>query len=240
MVDYREGQILLVDKELKWTSFDVVNKLRYALKRRYDVKKFKVGHAGTIDPLASGLLLICTGKKTKEIESMMGLEKEYTGSIQLGGTTASYDLETEVIPTNKLVTPTKNELETAMHSFLGEQEQTPPIYSAKRHKGRKSYLLAREGKVFQPKSALVNILEFELLDFQDGRVDFRLKCSKGTYVRSLAHDLGQKLTCGAYLSALRRTKIGDFSVDDSKSVQAWVEQIEKSSGATQNNIDLNS
>ncbi len=238
-MDYRAGKVLLVDKELRWTSFDVVNKLRYALKRRYGVKKFKVGHAGTLDPLATGLLLICTGKKTKEIEQFTGLDKEYTGTITLGGTTETYDLESKVQEVPNAIIPNQSTLEEAMKTFVGSIVQVSPRYSAKRIAGQKSYERARKGEQFQPKSAEINISRFELKAFNETKLDFVLRCSKGTYVRSVAHDLGQKLVCGGHLSALRRTAIGDFSVAESASVDALVEAIEKSPGPAGNNVDLN-
>ncbi len=238
-MDYRAGETLLVDKDLGWTSFDVVNKLRYALKALYGVKKFKVGHAGTLDPLASGLLLICTGKKTKEIDGFTGLDKEYTGTISLGATTETYDLESEVQHVADAQVPDLNALKEAMSGFVGSIQQTPPRYSAKRINGQKSYERARKGEQFQPKSVEIRINSFEIVAFKEKNLDFILSCSKGTYVRSLAHDLGEKLGCGGHLSALRRTAIGSFRVEESMSVEDWVETIKKSPSHAGNNVDLN-
>lgn len=223
--NFIEGEVLLIDKPLEWTSFDVVNKLRYAIKRHLGVKKIKVGHAGTLDPLASGLLIICTGKKTKTINELMGLEKTYTGTITLGATTPSYDLETETnqtYPTNHI---TKELVEKTAASFLGEQEQLPPIFSAKRIDGKRAYEHARKGEEVKMKTAIVTISDFKITCFENNEVDFEITCSKGTYIRSIAHDFGQKLNSGAHLSALRRTKIGDFEVEDALRVEEFIDLV---------------
>ncbi|WP_375578096.1 tRNA pseudouridine(55) synthase TruB [Marivirga tractuosa] len=214
--DYNEGKVLLIDKPLNWTSFDVVKKLKFALKVK------KIGHAGTLDPLATGLLILCTGKMTKSIEKYQAQEKEYTGEFTLGYTTPSYDLETEPEFQSKTNHLKLEDVNKATQHFVGEIEQTPPIFSAVKTGGKRAYSLAREGKEVKLKSRVVTISEFEITDFDENRVSFRVRCSKGTYIRSLAHDYGEKLGVGAYLSALKRTKIGDFSVDDAENLNEFV------------------
>ncbi|MGM0579606.1 MAG: tRNA pseudouridine(55) synthase TruB [Bacteroidota bacterium] len=213
---YNEGKVLLIDKPLNWTSFDVVKKLKFALKVK------KIGHAGTLDPLATGLLILCTGKMTKSIEKYQAQEKEYTGEFTLGYTTPSYDLETEPEFQSETKHLNLEDLKKATTPFVGEIEQTPPIFSAVKTGGKRAYSLAREGKEVKLKSRVVTISEFEITDFQENKVSFRVRCSKGTYIRSLAHDYGEKLGIGAYLSALRRTKIGDFSVEDAENLNEFV------------------
>lgn len=224
---YSPGNILLVDKPLGWTSFQVVNKLRWVIKQQYKLKNIKVGHAGTLDPLASGLLIICTGKETKNIDSYQAQHKEYTGTITLGGTTPSYDLETEIdatFPTSHL--PVSLLQETTAR-FTGDILQKPPIYSAIKKDGKRLYELARAGQTTEIKERAVNVSEFELTNIQLPNVDFRIACSKGTYIRSMAHDYGAALENGAHLSALRRTKIGDYHVDNALSMDAMIEKIQK-------------
>lgn len=216
--EFLNGQTLLIDKPLNWTSFQAVNKLKWAIRKKFDLgKKFKIGHAGTLDPLATGLLIICTGKATKTIPTIQGQQKEYTGVITLGATTPSYDLESEIdqeFATNhitaELITETKQQ-------FLGEIEQIPPIFSAVKKDGKRAYELARKGEEVQLKSRKITISAFEISTAQFPNLHFKVSCSKGTYIRSLAHDFGKALNSGAHLSALRRTKIGDFHVDNSKS-----------------------
>ncbi|MDH5397077.1 MAG: tRNA pseudouridine(55) synthase TruB [Cyclobacteriaceae bacterium] len=205
-------KVLLVDKPLHWTSFDVVKKLRYHFKLK------KIGHAGTLDPLASGLLILCTGKKTKEIESYMGLEKEYTGSFVIGHTTPSYDLETTIQNPKDITHITAQNISEVAKSFLGRQLQVPPIYSAVRVEGKRAYEAARKGKEVKLNPKEIEITKFEVEAILP-EVKFRIVCSKGTYIRSIARDFGEKLGTGAYLAALRRTKIGDFSVEDAKSIE---------------------
>ena len=219
--------MLLVDKPLEWTSFDVVNKLRYALKRRLQVKKIKVGHAGTLDPLATGLLIICTGKATKRIDEYQGQPKEYTGTLKLGATTPSYDAETEPDATFPVDHLTALELRAAAQRMTGFIEQVPPMFSAIKVDGQPLYKKARQGKVVERKSRTVEIMAFELTDIRLPEVDFRVRCSKGTYIRTLAHDLGAAVGSGAYLTALRRTAIGAFSVADAWEVDALVEELER-------------
>ena len=229
MYDFKEGEVILVDKPFTWTSFDVVNRLRWRLRKTYDVKKFKVGHAGTLDPLATGLLIICTGKKTKESEKYMSEQKTYTGTFLLGKTTPSYDLETEYneeFPTEHI---TPELIEKAAASFLGEQLQTPPIFSAKKIDGKRAYESARAGKAIEMKQNFVTIHSFHVHSNRFPEIDFEISCSKGTYIRSIAHDFGEKLKSGATLIGLRRTKSGDFSIEDAKSVDEWLEIIENKS-----------
>lgn len=223
--NFKAGEVLLVDKPLTWTSFDVVNKLRYQLKHKTGIKRFKVGHAGTLDPLASGLLIICCGKATKTIDSYMGMPKEYTGTIMLGATRPSYDMETEVDQTFDISGITKEMVEEAVKTFIGEIEQVPPLFSAKKLDGKKAYEFARQGVEKELKPNNITIYEYEITRMELPEIDFRVVCSKGTYIRSLAHDLGVALNNGAHLTALRRTAIGDFRVEDAKSVEDWVEEI---------------
>ena len=207
----------MFDKELKASSFSIVNRARGIIRRKLGVKNIKVGHAGTLDPLATGLLVICTGKKTKTITSIQDAEKEYTGTITVGGTTPSYDLESEVTAGLPIDHISEEMIQETAESFVGEQNQMPPIFSAKQVDGKRAYELARKGKEVKLKTKRIAIREFEIIDIRFGEmieVDFRVCCSKGTYIRSLAHDFGQALKSGAYLSALRRTRIGDFKVED--------------------------
>jgi tRNA pseudouridine55 synthase len=225
-LDFQAGEILLVDKPLEWTSFDVVNKLRYELKRKLGVKKFKVGHAGTLDPLATGLLVICCGKKTKEIEGFISEEKEYTGKFLLGKTTPSYDLETEFNSEKSIDGITENDLQEACKKLTGEIQQTPPIFSAKKINGKKAYDLARAGEEVVLKKAPVTINAFEIDTSNLPEVAFRIACSKGTYIRSMAFDFGELLGCGATLIELRRTRSGQFDIQKSHSVEGWIEIIQ--------------
>ena len=224
--DFLEGQILLIDKPLTWSSFQAVNKLKYVLKRKYDLpKKFKIGHAGTLDPLATGLLIICTGKFTKKITEIQAQAKEYTGTIVLGATTPSYDLETEVDATF----PTEHITETLIlettKQFLGEIDQKPPVFSAIKKDGKRLYEHARAGEEVEIASRKTTIFEFEITRIALPEVDFRVQCSKGTYIRSLAFDFGKALQSGGYLSVLRRTKIGDYSVENGITPEAFEKKI---------------
>lgn len=212
--DYLNGQILLIDKPLSWSSFQAVNKLKYVLKRRFDLpKKFKIGHAGTLDPLASGLLIICTGKFTKKITEIQGQPKEYTGTIVLGATTPSYDMETKVNAYFPFQHITETLVEETLPQFLGEIDQKPPIFSAIKKDGIRLYEHARAGEEVVIETRKTTIHSFEITRFELPEVDFKVTCSKGTYIRSLAFDFGKALGSGGYLSALRRTKIGDFNVN---------------------------
>lgn len=223
--NFEEGEVLLIDKPLEWTSFDVVNHLRSYIKRAYNLKKIKVGHAGTLDPLASGLLIICTGKYTKQIDTYQGLDKVYVGSMKLGATTPSYDLETEVDQTFDISGLTTAQLELATKAFMGEIEQIPPVYSAIKIDGKRAFLYARKNDDVTMKARPVTIHEFSVLNINLPDADFVVKCSKGTYIRSLVYDFGKSLNNGAYLSALRRTQIGDFSVSNAWSLDEIKQEI---------------
>lgn len=214
--------VLLIDKPLTWTSFDVVNKIRYAGKFK------KVGHAGTLDPLATGLLILCTGKKTKEIETYQAQVKEYTGEFTIGKTTPSFDLETEVDHTHPIDHITKEMIEQARISFLGKISQIPPVFSAIKVNGKRAYESARIGKEIELKAREVEITEFEINSDSLPLIKFRVVCSKGTYIRSLARDFGLALQSGAYLSELRRTKIGEFNVSNAESVEEMVKKLKLS------------
>jgi tRNA pseudouridine55 synthase len=224
--DFKTGEVILVDKPLNWTSFDVVNKIRWKLKKLYNVKKIKVGHAGTLDPLATGLLIICTGKKTKISQDLTADDKTYTGTILLGKTTPSFDLETAFEKSHPTSHITSEMLAQTVQSFLGEQLQTPPIFSAKKIDGKRAYESARKGKEIKMKQSLIHISSFQINDARFPEVDFEITCSKGTYIRSIAHDFGQKLDSGGTLIALRRIASGDFKINDAKSVESWLEVIE--------------
>lgn len=224
--DFKNGQVLLIDKPLEWTSFQVVNKIRWHIRKQYNIKKIKVGHAGTLDPLASGLLILCTGKQTKKIETYQGQIKEYTGTFTIGSTTPSYDLETEIDKTFPIDHITENLLHSTTNNFIGKIQQKPPIFSAIKKEGKRLYELARAGETTEIKSREVEITEFEITNINLPNVDFRVVCSKGTYIRSLAYDFGLAINSGAHLSALRRTKIGDFSVNNALSIEEFISSIE--------------
>jgi tRNA pseudouridine55 synthase len=218
-IHFLEGCLILVDKPLGWTSFDVVNKIRFALKYALNVKKIKVGHAGTLDPLATGLLLVCTGRYTKMINQLQGMPKAYTGTIRLGATTPTYDAESE--PDHQFETGhiTEHLLLKSMNALTGWIDQVPPIYSAIKIKGQAAYSLARRGKDVKLKPRRIYIDEFKLLERKGNDIDFYVSCSKGTYIRSLAHDLGYLLNSGAYLNSLRRVSIGDYHVNDALHIE---------------------
>jgi tRNA pseudouridine55 synthase len=226
MLEVGEGLTILVDKPYTWTSFDAVNKIRWNLKRQLKVKKIKVGHAGTLDPLATGLLVICIGKHTKLIEGLTNDHKTYTGTFLLGKTTPSFDLETEYnqdFPTEHI---TKEQMEETVKSFLGTQMQTPPIFSAKQIDGKRAYDYARAGKEVEMKQNEITIHSFSIDSARFPEVDFEISCSKGTYIRSIAADFGKKLGSGATLIALRRTVSGAFNIEQAKTVEEWIELIE--------------
>jgi tRNA pseudouridine55 synthase len=225
---YEEGRVLLVNKPLHWTSFDVVRKLRNAVRTK------KVGHAGTLDPLASGLLILCTGRMTKQINQYMAREKEYTGSFTLGAETPTYDLESEPANFRRYDHISESDLQQAALLFSGEIQQVPPIYSAIKKDGKPAYLLARKGRdvVLEPRP--INISAFDVHVEQMPVVRFRVVCSTGTYIRSLANDFGRALGCGAYLSSLCRTRIGEFKLEDAKSVEDWVKEIQEVLQESQN------
>ena len=220
--DYKNGQVLLIDKPLTWTSFQAVNKLRWAIRQAFGIKKIKVGHAGTLDPLATGLLVICTGKMTKQINTFQGQEKEYTGTFVLGSTTPSYDLETEINETFPTEHITEDLIHNTTEQFTGKTEQFPPIFSAIKKEGKRLYELARAGETVEIKSRQVEITEFEITNILGNNIDFRVVCSKGTYIRSLAYDYGKALKSGAHLSVLRRTRIGDFKVEDGLTPEEFI------------------
>jgi len=223
--EFLTGQTLLIDKPLNWSSFQVVNKLRWLIRKQYDIKKIKVGHAGTLDPLATGLLLICTGKSTKTINELQGQIKEYTGTITLGGTTPSYDLETEVDQTFPTAHITEGLIQETTLQFIGKIEQFPPVFSALKKDGKRLYEYARAGEEVEVKSRQIEITAFEITNIDGENVDFRVVCSKGTYIRSLAHDFGKALHSGAYLSKLRRTKIGAYTVEKAVSIEAFEKDL---------------
>ncbi|PIE48702.1 MAG: tRNA pseudouridine(55) synthase TruB [Flavobacteriales bacterium] len=223
--EFKNGKVLLIDKPLEWTSFQVVNKVRWAIKKKFNLKKIKVGHAGTLDPLATGLLILCTGKFTKKISKYQAQEKEYIGKLTLGATTPSYDLETEInknFPINHL---TENDIYKHTHKFIGEIDQKPPLFSAIKKDGKRLYDLARAGETAVMKARKVTISEFEITEIAMPEVTFRTVCSKGTYIRSLAHDFGKALGSGAYLSELRRTRIGNFKVADAFTIDKFLSQL---------------
>lgn len=223
--DFQEGKVVLIDKPLQWSSFQAVNKVKWALKKHLGLKKIKVGHAGTLDPLATGLLIVCTGKFTKRITELQGMPKEYTGTFMLGGTTPSFDLETEVnatFPTEHITDALA--LET-VNQFLGEIDQQPPVFSALKKDGKRLYEHARAGEEVEIAFRKTTIHEFEITRIALPEIDFRVVCSKGTYIRSLANDYGKALQSGAHLSALRRTKIGDFSVEGAISPQDFEDNV---------------
>jgi tRNA pseudouridine55 synthase len=232
--DFGEGRVLLFNKPLYWTSFDLVNKVRIIIRSTLGIKKIKVGHAGTLDPLASGLMIICTGKQTKRIDDFRDLDKEYVATIHLGSTTPSFDLETEtdnIYPTGHI---TEDSVKTALNSFLGRQMQLPPQYSAKLISGKRAYEYARKGIEKKLEPVPVWFREIELLSFSPPDIKLRLLCSKGTYIRSFARDIGAALNSGGYLSSLERTAIGPYKLKDAydlEKFQEFVEQI-KSSGVS--------
>lgn len=225
-MDFIQGETILVDKPLHWTSFDVVNKLRWNLKRALNIKNIKVGHAGTLDPLATGLLVICTGKHTKRIEELMGGVKTYTGTILLGKTTPSYDLETEYNQTFPVDHITEELMESVRQQFLGELDQVPPIFSAKQVDGKRAYDLARAGKEVELKPNRIVVEDFKIFTSRFPEIDFEITCSKGTYIRSVAHDFGKALNSGGTLIRLRRTKSGELDVQHARSVEEWIEYIQ--------------
>lgn len=223
--DYIEGQVILIDKPLGWTSFQAVNKVRWLIKKQFGIKKIKVGHAGTLDPLATGLLIICSGKFTKKIDTFQAQEKEYTGTFTLGATTPSYDLETEIDQTFDISKITSEEIREATKQFTGEIQQQPPVFSALKSEGKRLYEYARNGEEVHIPFRTVTISEFEITNIDLPNVDFRVVCSKGTYIRSLAHDFGKALNNGAHLSALRRTKIGEFSVQNAVGINEFEDSL---------------
>jgi len=222
---FLEGQVLLIDKPLNWTSFQVVNKLRWEIRKAFNIKNIKVGHAGTLDPLATGLLIICTGKMTKQINTFQAQIKEYTGTIVLGSTTPSYDLETEIDITFSTSYITEELIQETTKQFIGDIAQFPPVFSAIKKDGKRLYEFARAGESVEIKSRQITINTFEITQIALPEIYFRVVCSKGTYIRSLAHDFGKALNSGGHLSVLRRTKIGDFNVSEALSVEKFIENL---------------
>ena len=221
-----EGQLLLIDKPLNWTSFQVVNKIRWELKNKFGIKKLKVGHAGTLDPLATGLLLVCTGKMTKKISEIQALVKQYTGTFTLGATTPSYDLETPIDGTFPIDHLDDDALMEVINQFTGVVDQYPPVFSAIKKDGKRLYEYARKGEEIKIKSRQVEILAFELTKIKLPTIDFYVKCSKGTYIRSLANDYGKALGSGAHLSSLRRTAIGLHRIEDAYTIEQITAELE--------------
>ncbi|MDP4266751.1 MAG: tRNA pseudouridine(55) synthase TruB [Bacteroidota bacterium] len=226
--NYDEGEILFIDKPYKWTSFDIVNKVKKKLKHVYE-KNIKVGHAGTLDPLASGLMIICTGKFTKRIEEFQGLVKEYTGEFYIGATTPSYDLETiaDIDNNYEVGHITEDLVKSTALKFKGSFEQIPPTFSAKKIDGKRAYKMARKGEDVIMRSNAVTINEFFILRQELPIVEFKISCSKGTYIRSIARDFGKELNSGAYLNSLRRTKIGDYHINDAMTIEDFCMSFEE-------------
>ncbi|WP_047416896.1 tRNA pseudouridine(55) synthase TruB [Cellulophaga sp. Hel_I_12] len=219
--DFLDGQTLLIDKPLGWSSFQAVNAIKWSIRRAFDLKKIKVGHAGTLDPLATGLLIICTGKSTKKINDYQAQEKEYTGTITVGSSTPSYDLETEIDATFPTHHITEELIQQTTQQFTGTIQQLPPVFSALKKDGKRLYEYAREGIAVEIKTREITITEFEITNISENDIFFRVVCSKGTYIRSLAHDFGKALGSGAHLSSLRRTKIGDFNVNKAITTESF-------------------
>ena len=224
-VDFKEGYIAIIDKPLEWTSTDVVRKIKYALQHRLGYKKIKIGHAGTLDPLATGVLIVCIGKATKMVNDLQAEEKEYIADIELGATTPSYDLEHPIdkrYPTEHI---TREMIEQALRDLTGERLQAPPIYSAKKVEGVRAYEFARAGEEVELKKALINIYEMEILSLEMPHLKVRVRCSKGTYIRSLAHEIGQALDSGAHLTGLRRTRSGGFTTENGWKLENFMEKL---------------
>ena len=225
--DFHTGAVILVNKPLEWTSFDLVNKIKHKIKHQFRYKKIKVGHAGTLDPLATGLMIVCTGKYTKRIESFQGQVKEYIATLKLGATTPSFDLESEIdqeYPTHHI---TREMIEEKLKDFLGTIEQRPPDFSAVMVNGKRAYELARKGEQINLKTKTLVIEEIEIMNFDQDELTLRVLCSKGTYIRALARDIGRALESGAHLTALKRTRIGEFRSEHALEIEDFVERIEK-------------
>ena len=223
--EYLSGKLLLIDKPLNWTSFQVVNKIRWLIRNKFSLKKIKVGHAGTLDPLATGLLIICTGKMTKEISKFQIQTKKYTGTFLLGTTTPSYDLETEPNKTFPVEHVTEDLITKSVQKFIGKIKQKPPIFSAIKKNGKRLYESARRGEDVIIEDREIEIFSFNILKIDIPNIDFEVECSKGTYIRSLANDFGEELSSGATLTKLKRTKIGKYSVDKSISIDKFINSL---------------
>lgn len=226
--DFVGGEIIIIDKPYRWTSFDAVKKLRGAVQKKLQVKKFKVGHAGTLDPLATGVLIVCTGRATKEIDRLQSGEKEYVATMRLGATTPSFDLETEIDREYPVSHITLEKVNKVLEQFTGKIMQVPPIYSAVKIDGKRAYKFARKGKEVELKAKPLEISEMELMEFDGEKLTIRVVCSKGTYIRALARDIGKALESGAHLIALRRTRVGNYSEKDALSIEDAVKAIEDS------------
>ena len=226
-MNFKEGEVLYFDKPLKWTSFAVVNKIRYHICRKLGVKKIKVGHAGTLDPLATGVMIICTGKATKRIEEFQYHTKEYIATLQLGATTPSFDLEKEIDATYPTEHITRELVEEALQRFIGRIEQIPPVFSAFKGDGKRAYDLARKGEDVELKAKTLIIDEIELLECNLPEIKIRVVCSKGTYIRALARDIGEALNSGAHLTGLIRTRVGDVRLEDCLSVESFPEWLDQ-------------
>lgn len=224
--DFLVGEVLLFDKNINWTSFDLVQKVRNALCRKMGIKKLKVGHAGTLDPLATGLMILCTGKATKRIEEFQNGMKEYVATLKIGATTPSFDMETDEDSVSDFSHVTEKNFENTCLMFIGETNQIPPVFSAVKVNGKRAFDYAREGKEVNLKPKKIIIETIEIIAFEPPFVKIRIVCSKGTYIRALARDIGKELKCGAYLSELRRTKIGEFDVKDSVDIDTFINNIE--------------
>lgn len=223
-VDFPEGYVAVIDKPYEWTSADVVRKIKFQL-RKCGHPKIKIGHAGTLDPLATGILLVCIGRATKQVEKLQAEQKEYVAELQLGATTPSGDMEHEVDQTYPTEHITRERVEEALKALCGEREQLPPLYSAKKVQGVRAYEFARAGEEVELKKALINIYDMELLEYDLPRIKIRVECSKGTYIRSLAFEIGEKLESGAYLSSLRRTRSGGYCVEKSHTLDDFMEKL---------------
>jgi len=229
-IPFREGAILAINKPLNWTSFDVVNKVRWAIRKKYKLRKFKVGHAGTLDPLATGVLILCTGKCTKQIEGIQIQQKEYEGTFMIGSTTPSFDLETEVDKTFDFKHITEADVRKTAETFIGEQNQIAPLYSAKKINGKRAFDIARAGQTAELKPHIVTINEFDVPSCDLPAFEFRIACSKGTYIRSIARDMGERLDNGGHLTRLVRTRVGDYTLKDAYELDEIIDMV--------NNIEI--
>jgi tRNA pseudouridine55 synthase len=226
--DFFNGQVILVNKPKTWTSFDVVNKMRSDMRHEYQIPYIKIGHAGTLDPLATGLLIICIGRQTKNIDQYQGLEKEYTGTMMLGATTPSFDMETQINERYSIAHITPELINETAKKFVGSIWQYPPNFSAKWVQGDRAYNIARSGGQPDIKPVLVNITKFEIVSVLLPMIEFKVVCAKGTYIRSLANDFGKQLGCGALLASLNRTRIGNYKLKDAKEIKDWMEAVQPS------------
>lgn len=224
--DFQSGSFILLNKPYEWTSFDLVNKIKFKIKHKYRLKKIKVGHAGTLDPLATGLMIVCTGKYTKQIDSYQAQVKEYIATLKLGSTTPSFDLETEIDATYPIEHIDRALIDEVLKGFLGEIKQRPPDYSAIKIDGKRAYEYARKGQKVEIKEKILVIDEIEILSFENDVLKIKVVCSKGTYIRALARDIGRQLNSGAHLIALERTRIGDYKVDQALEIEDFISYLE--------------